>query len=322
MSDNRASTAIIARQLASLIAGEPTASLIAPTWRRCSITACPTSTGPGFYFTGAARCWGRFRASRPACASAWGNGVCGTAGLARRNRAKSARRPRLPRPIACDPVSQSELVVPLIEDGRVHRRPRSRQPAPRPFRRQRPRRLRASRRGVFGALEPLEEKPLQRRRRPRPAFLPGMKWPLSMPWPETSSRGRRQHLEQVGSRCPGRCACPQDQHRRRDLPRQIGAVVDEVDRGAGAVFVARSPGSSRGWRSSADIRHRPPARAPRVCRQAQHLLQEQLDLAAIIRSGRARAGSGRPVPAPGRRLLVRSSRSGRASARCRARRRR
>ena len=90
-----------------------------PTWQRCCITACPTSTGPGSISPKAANwCWGRSR-GQPACVRiAWGNGVCGTA--AARGETVLVRDVHdFPGHIACDPVSQSELVVPLIEDGRV-----------------------------------------------------------------------------------------------------------------------------------------------------------------------------------------------------------
>ena len=56
---------------------------------------------------------------RPACVRIpWGNGVCGTAAAC----GETVLVPdvhEFPGHIACDPVSQPELVVPLIEDGRV-----------------------------------------------------------------------------------------------------------------------------------------------------------------------------------------------------------
>jgi GAF domain-containing protein len=79
----------------------------------------PDLNWAGFYFAqGKELVLGPFQ-GRPACVRIqWGNGVCGTAA----SRGKTVLVPNVhdfPGHIACDPVSQSELVVPLIEGGCV-----------------------------------------------------------------------------------------------------------------------------------------------------------------------------------------------------------
>jgi len=79
----------------------------------------PDLNWAGFYFRrGAELVLGPFQ-GKPACVRiAIGRGVCGTAAA----RGATVVVPDVhdfPGHIACDPVSRSELVVPLIEDGRV-----------------------------------------------------------------------------------------------------------------------------------------------------------------------------------------------------------
>jgi L-methionine (R)-S-oxide reductase len=109
----------LGRQLASLIAGEP--DRIANTANMAALlyNGLPDLNWAGFYFTqGSELVLGPFQ-GQPACVRIqWGGGVCGTAA----ERGESVLVPdvhEFPGHIACDPVSQSELVVPLIEAGQV-----------------------------------------------------------------------------------------------------------------------------------------------------------------------------------------------------------
>jgi GAF domain-containing protein len=109
----------LARQLAALIEGEPDRTANAANMAALVYHGLPDLNWAGFYFTrGSELVLGPFQ-GRPACVRiAWGSGACGTAAA----RATSVLVPDVhdfPGHIACDPVSQSELVVPLIEDGRV-----------------------------------------------------------------------------------------------------------------------------------------------------------------------------------------------------------
>src|SRR5579863_5252896 len=109
----------LGRQLQSLIAGEPDRIANAANMAALIFNGLPELNWAGFYFTqGQELVLGPFQ-GQPACVRiAWGNGVCGTAA----SRGETVLVPDVhvfPGHIACDPVSQSELVVPLIEDGRV-----------------------------------------------------------------------------------------------------------------------------------------------------------------------------------------------------------
>ncbi|MFZ2007941.1 MAG: GAF domain-containing protein [Stellaceae bacterium] len=109
----------LAVQLKSLIAGEPDRIANAANMAALIYHALPNLNWAGFYFTkGQELVLGPFQ-GQPACVRIpWGNGVCGTAAA----RGESVLVPDVhdfPGHIACDPVSRSELVVPLIEDGRV-----------------------------------------------------------------------------------------------------------------------------------------------------------------------------------------------------------
>jgi L-methionine (R)-S-oxide reductase len=109
----------LAAQLKSLIEGEPDRVANAANMAALLYHGLPDLNWAGFYFTqGHELVLGPFQ-GQPACVRiVWGNGVCGTAA----SRGKTVLVPdvhEFPGHIACDPVSQSELVVPLVEDGRV-----------------------------------------------------------------------------------------------------------------------------------------------------------------------------------------------------------
>jgi GAF domain-containing protein len=106
-------------QLEALIEGESDRVANAANLAALVFHGLPDLNWAGFYFTqGDELVLGPFQ-GRPACVRiAWGSGVCGTAAA----RGETVLVPDVhafPGHIACDPVSQSELVVPLIEDGRV-----------------------------------------------------------------------------------------------------------------------------------------------------------------------------------------------------------
>jgi GAF domain-containing protein len=109
----------LGRQLAALIAGESDRVANAANMAALIFNGLPELNWAGFYFTqGSELVLGPFQ-GQPACVRiAWGNGVCGTAA----SRGETVLVPDVhdfPGHIACDPVSQSELVVPLIENGKV-----------------------------------------------------------------------------------------------------------------------------------------------------------------------------------------------------------
>jgi L-methionine (R)-S-oxide reductase len=109
----------LAAQLRSLIEGEPDRTANAANMAALIYHGLPDLNWAGFYFTRVNELvLGPFQ-GQPACVRiAWGNGVCGTAA----SRGETVLVPdvhEFPGHIACDPESRSELVVPLIEDGRV-----------------------------------------------------------------------------------------------------------------------------------------------------------------------------------------------------------
>jgi L-methionine (R)-S-oxide reductase len=109
----------LARQLAALLAGETDRIANAANMAALIYHGLPDLNWAGFYFRrGAELVLGPFQ-GKPACVRiAIGRGVCGTAAA----RAATVVVPDVhdfPGHIACDSVSRSELVVPLIEDGRV-----------------------------------------------------------------------------------------------------------------------------------------------------------------------------------------------------------
>jgi L-methionine (R)-S-oxide reductase len=109
----------LAGQLAALLAGEPDRIANAANLAALIYHGLPDLNWAGFYFTqGDELVLGPFQ-GQPACVRIpWGSGVCGTA-AARRETVLVADVHDFPGHIACDPVSRSELVVPLIEHSRV-----------------------------------------------------------------------------------------------------------------------------------------------------------------------------------------------------------
>jgi GAF domain-containing protein len=109
----------LAQQLAALIDGER--DLVA----NCANMAALIYHGlselnwAGFYFARQGELvLGPFQ-GKPACIRiAWGEGVCGAA-AARGSAIVVPDVHEFPGHIACDPESRSELVVPLVDDGRV-----------------------------------------------------------------------------------------------------------------------------------------------------------------------------------------------------------
>ncbi len=109
----------LARQLMALLAGETDRIANAANMAALIYHGLPDLNWAGFYFRkGDELVLGPFQ-GRPACLRiAIGQGVCGTA-AARGEAVLVADVHDFPGHIACDPVSRSELVVPLIEDGEV-----------------------------------------------------------------------------------------------------------------------------------------------------------------------------------------------------------
>ena len=109
----------LARQLAALIKGER--DLVANSANMAALIYqdLPELNWAGFYFARQGELvLGPFQ-GKPACVRIpWGEGVCGTAAA----RGATVVVPDVhdfPGHIACDPDSRSELVVPLIDNGRV-----------------------------------------------------------------------------------------------------------------------------------------------------------------------------------------------------------
>jgi L-methionine (R)-S-oxide reductase len=109
----------LSRQLPALLAGEPDLIANAANTAALIYHTLPDLNWAGFYFRdGAELVLGPFQ-GKPACVRiAIGKGVCGMAA----ERAAAVLVPDVhdfPGHIACDPDSRSELVVPLVEAGRV-----------------------------------------------------------------------------------------------------------------------------------------------------------------------------------------------------------
>ena len=109
----------LARQLAALLQGERDVVANSANMAALIYDALPDLNWAGFYFArGQELVLGPFQ-GKPACVRIpWGEGVCGTAAA----RAASIVVPdvhQFPGHIACDPVSRSELVVPLVDEARV-----------------------------------------------------------------------------------------------------------------------------------------------------------------------------------------------------------
>lgn len=109
----------IAQQLTGLLAGERDRIANAANMSALIFTSLPDLNWAGFYFLqGDTLVLGPFQ-GRPACVRIeMGKGVCGTAAATRQTqRVRDVND--FPGHIACDAASRSELVVPLIHDGRV-----------------------------------------------------------------------------------------------------------------------------------------------------------------------------------------------------------
>jgi L-methionine (R)-S-oxide reductase len=109
----------LARQLAALIQGER--DLVANCANMAALIyhGLPDLNWAGFYFARQKELvLGPFQ-GKPACIRIpWGEGVCGAAAM----RGSAIVVPdvhEFPGHIACDPESRSELVVPLVDEGRV-----------------------------------------------------------------------------------------------------------------------------------------------------------------------------------------------------------
>jgi GAF domain-containing protein len=110
----------LAAQLASLIEDEPDLIANAANMVALIYHGLADLNWAGFYFTegDTQLVLGPFQ-GKPACVHiTWGNGVCGTA-AARRETIVVPDVHEFPGHIACDPASRSEMVIPLVRDGRV-----------------------------------------------------------------------------------------------------------------------------------------------------------------------------------------------------------
>ena len=109
----------LARQLAALIQGER--DLVANCANMAALIyhGLPDLNWAGFYFARQKELvLGPFQ-GKPACIRIpWGEGVCGAA-AARGSAIVVPDVHEFPGHIACDPESRSELVVPLVDEGRV-----------------------------------------------------------------------------------------------------------------------------------------------------------------------------------------------------------
>ena len=109
----------LALQLSGIVAGERDAVANAANTAAILFHGAPDLNWAGFYFLkGGALVLGPFQ-GQPACIRiALGKGVCGTA-AARRETVRVDDVHAFPGHIACDAASASELVVPLVKDGRL-----------------------------------------------------------------------------------------------------------------------------------------------------------------------------------------------------------
>ena len=109
----------LARQLAALIEGEPDRIANVANMAAVIYHGLPQLNWAGFYFAKQGELvLGPFQ-GKPACVRiSWGKGVCGTA-AARGGSVVVPDVHEFPGHIACDEASASELVVPLLDRGRV-----------------------------------------------------------------------------------------------------------------------------------------------------------------------------------------------------------
>jgi L-methionine (R)-S-oxide reductase len=111
--------ASLAQQLTALLKGEPDAIANAANMSALIYQFLPDLNWAGFYFMrGRELVLGPFQGKTACVRIAVGRGVCGTA-VERRESIVVPDVHAFPGHIACDSASRSELVVPLIRDGRV-----------------------------------------------------------------------------------------------------------------------------------------------------------------------------------------------------------
>lgn len=117
--DKAADYAELAQQLAGLLHGETDFTANAANTSALIFDALPDINWAGFYFLkGGELVVGPFQ-GKPACVRiGLGRGVCGTAAAERRT-IIVRNVAEFPGHIACDAASRSEVVVPLIADGRM-----------------------------------------------------------------------------------------------------------------------------------------------------------------------------------------------------------
>jgi L-methionine (R)-S-oxide reductase len=111
--------ASLAQQMAALLEGEPDAIANAANMSALIYQFLPDLNWAGFYFMrGPELVLGPFQGKAACVRIAVGRGVCGTA-VERRESIVVPDVYAFPGHIACDSASRSELVVPLIREGRV-----------------------------------------------------------------------------------------------------------------------------------------------------------------------------------------------------------
>lgn len=111
--------ASLAQQLAALLEGEPDAIANAANMSALIYEILPDLNWAGFYFMrGSELVLGPFQGKVACVRIAVGRGVCGAA-VERKTSIVVPDVHAFPGHIACDSASRSELVVPLIKDGRV-----------------------------------------------------------------------------------------------------------------------------------------------------------------------------------------------------------
>lgn len=111
--------ASLAQQLAALLEGEPDAIANAANMSALLYQILPDLNWAGFYFMrGDGLVLGPFQGKTACVRIAVGRGVCGTA-VERKTSIVVPDVHAFPGHIACDSASRSELVVPLIKNGKV-----------------------------------------------------------------------------------------------------------------------------------------------------------------------------------------------------------
>jgi L-methionine (R)-S-oxide reductase len=106
-------------QLAGLFAGERSGMANAATMAAVLFQALPGLNWAGFYFfQGGELVLGPFQGKAACIRIALGRGVCGTA-AERRETVIVPDVEKFPGHIACDSASRSEIVVPLLQNGRL-----------------------------------------------------------------------------------------------------------------------------------------------------------------------------------------------------------